>query len=320
MPLYSVYLLRVLAILLIVNSHLAAFYPTPKLAFGGHLGNSIFYLISGYGLSLSFNKKPLTAAVWIKKRFIKLLVPLILILAMINIGDWQGFKDMVMYHLVWHKIEQLEYFIPVLIGLYLLFPPINRLTAKGRYVLIAALLILSGALFYLRVESVPNIPAGLPSEGIFFAINGLLCFAIGMVMANGERVSSIIQRPYIRAKLLSIVISAEILHILIVRYAPGYVYLNFYLNIICVVALLLLFLTFEAGWFTPGVSAGITAVASSSLAVYLVHFEAIRLVEGSQIAFPYSIALIFLNSFLWAYAATRLVSAATDKALGRFGI
>ncbi len=320
MPLVSVYLLRILAILLIVNSHLSAFYPTPKLAFGGHLGNSIFYLISGYGLALSFNKKPLTTVVWIKKRFVKLLIPIILILAIINIGDWQGFKDRVMYHLVWHKIEQLEYFIPVLVGLYLLFPPVNRLTAKGRYVLIAALLLLSGALFYIRVESLPTIPAGLPSEGIFFAINGLLCFAIGMVMANGEWAVSIIRRPYIRFKLLLAVISSEALHIVIVKYAPGFVYLNFYLNIICVTALFLLFLTFKTERFSPGASAGITAVASSSLAVYLVHFEAIRLIEGAQIAFPYSIFLIFLNSFLWAYAATRLVGAVTDKALGRLGI
>lgn len=320
MPLDSAYLLRILAILLIVNSHIAAFYPTPKLAFGGHLGNSIFYLISGYGLALSFHRNPITAWVWIKKRFIKLLIPLILILFIINIGNWQGFKDSIMDHLIWHKSEQLEYFLPVLIGLYLLFLLINRLTVKGRYGLIAALLLFSGALFYLRLESLAPVRANLPSEGIFYVVNGLLCFAIGMSLTHGDWVSSVIRRPGIRVKLLLAAVSAETLHVVIVRYALGYVYLNFYLNIICVVALFLFFLTLKSDWFTPSISAGISGVASSSLAVYLVHFETIRLLEGSQITFPYSVILIFLNSFLWAYAATRLVTAVTDRALGRLGI
>jgi peptidoglycan/LPS O-acetylase OafA/YrhL len=45
--------LRALAIVLIANSHLEAFYPFRLLAGDGLLGNSLFFMLSGLGLSLS---------------------------------------------------------------------------------------------------------------------------------------------------------------------------------------------------------------------------------------------------------------------------
>lgn len=45
-------LLRVLAILLVLNSHLDQLYPIPALASGGAAGNGLFFIISGYCLSL----------------------------------------------------------------------------------------------------------------------------------------------------------------------------------------------------------------------------------------------------------------------------
>ncbi len=45
--------LRVLAIVLIANSHLEEFYPFRPLAADGLIGNSLFFLLSGLGLSLS---------------------------------------------------------------------------------------------------------------------------------------------------------------------------------------------------------------------------------------------------------------------------
>ena len=49
--------LRILAVLLIVNSHLSLFYNYEYLATGGAIGNAIFFLISGIGLSYSLSKK-----------------------------------------------------------------------------------------------------------------------------------------------------------------------------------------------------------------------------------------------------------------------
>jgi|CXWL01.1.fsa_nt_gi peptidoglycan/LPS O-acetylase OafA/YrhL len=48
-------LVRCLAVLLITNSHFDALYPDARLGTGGALGNTLFFLLSGYGLALSLN-------------------------------------------------------------------------------------------------------------------------------------------------------------------------------------------------------------------------------------------------------------------------
>jgi peptidoglycan/LPS O-acetylase OafA/YrhL len=61
-------ILRVLAIILIANSHLEDLYPTRWLAADGLIGNSLFFLLSGFGLALSprTNKGPFLA--WYRRR------------------------------------------------------------------------------------------------------------------------------------------------------------------------------------------------------------------------------------------------------------
>ena len=44
--------IRVVAILLIVNSHLDAYYPISYLGTGTAIGNSLFFVLSSFGLSL----------------------------------------------------------------------------------------------------------------------------------------------------------------------------------------------------------------------------------------------------------------------------
>ena len=46
-------LLRVVAIALVINSHMDELYPWPVLGTGGAIGNSLFFLLSGLGLCLS---------------------------------------------------------------------------------------------------------------------------------------------------------------------------------------------------------------------------------------------------------------------------
>ena len=48
-------LVRCLAVLLITNSHFDFLYPDARLGTGGALGNTLFFLLSGYGLAISLN-------------------------------------------------------------------------------------------------------------------------------------------------------------------------------------------------------------------------------------------------------------------------
>ena len=43
--------LKTLAVLLVINSHLDAYYPHSALATGGALGNALFFVVSGFCLA-----------------------------------------------------------------------------------------------------------------------------------------------------------------------------------------------------------------------------------------------------------------------------
>lgn len=53
MPRAASAFLRFVAIVLVINSHMDEFYPYPWLATGGAIGNSLFFMLSAYGLLMS---------------------------------------------------------------------------------------------------------------------------------------------------------------------------------------------------------------------------------------------------------------------------
>lgn len=65
-------ILKFLAIILITNSHLDLLYPTPHLAAGGSLGNTIFFLVSAIGLTFSLSANSKHFGSWFYKRFIRI--------------------------------------------------------------------------------------------------------------------------------------------------------------------------------------------------------------------------------------------------------
>lgn len=65
-------IIRVIAILLIINSHIDALVPIPFISTGGSLGNALFFILSGYGLTLSQKQNKLNWGKWIFKRIGKL--------------------------------------------------------------------------------------------------------------------------------------------------------------------------------------------------------------------------------------------------------
>jgi len=64
--------LRFIAIVLIVNSHLDLFYPVKFLATGGAIGNTLFFVLSSFGLYLSQQKKPRDFSAWYSRRIARI--------------------------------------------------------------------------------------------------------------------------------------------------------------------------------------------------------------------------------------------------------
>lgn len=64
--------LRCVAIIMIVNSHLDVFYPIPALGTGGAIGNSLFFMLSSFGLFLSNQNNPLPFKQYLRGRVRKI--------------------------------------------------------------------------------------------------------------------------------------------------------------------------------------------------------------------------------------------------------
>lgn len=64
--------LRFIAIFLVINSHLDAFYPNALFASGGAIGDALFFMLSSYGLLLSERFKPQTFSGFLSKRVLRI--------------------------------------------------------------------------------------------------------------------------------------------------------------------------------------------------------------------------------------------------------
>jgi len=70
---------------LIVNSHLESFWPRPFLALDGFLGNSFFYLMSGFGIGSSLFSRPQRFIPFLARRLVRI-YPAVMIAVLLFIG------------------------------------------------------------------------------------------------------------------------------------------------------------------------------------------------------------------------------------------
>lgn len=64
--------LRFVAIVLVINSHMDAFYPIPQIGTGGALGNALFFMLSAFGLAQSQQRSAQDFWMYLKKRIIRI--------------------------------------------------------------------------------------------------------------------------------------------------------------------------------------------------------------------------------------------------------
>ena len=67
--------LRLLAIALVVNSHMDRFYPVQQFGTGGAIGNSLFFMLSAYGITVSERSKPQSFSSYLGKRVLRVYIP-----------------------------------------------------------------------------------------------------------------------------------------------------------------------------------------------------------------------------------------------------
>lgn len=95
----GVNLLRCLAIALVINSHMDAFYPIPVLGTGGAIGNALFFMLSAYGLMLSEKKRPQRFQDYLIKRIFRI-YPVV----------WMSILLLIFPLLLFYYLKSSEYF------------------------------------------------------------------------------------------------------------------------------------------------------------------------------------------------------------------
>ncbi|WP_233022249.1 acyltransferase family protein [Rhodopseudomonas boonkerdii] len=119
-------LLRAVAIVLVVNSHLDSLYPIPQLGTGGVFGNELFFFISGYGLYLGYQASREAMGSWLKRRLTRVYEPLVIVATfLVLVGDAhiRTFSDFFFLYIIPLQF----WFLPAIVACYV---PIYVIMAK----------------------------------------------------------------------------------------------------------------------------------------------------------------------------------------------
>jgi hypothetical protein len=287
----------------------------PKaLSFGGHLGNSLFYFISGYGLALSFIRSEIPFLSWILKRLIKLAIPILFFSTFLSLGEFKKFIHLAEKYLIWNEFSDFQSFIPVLLILYFLFIPLFSLSCKALKTMIAAICLFTFTLLIQRIIILPIIPKGLPSNDVFFFINGLVCFSFGILAVKDAWLTERTNKRLLSFIAFLFLCLSQLLHQIIFKVDHRLVFINFYLNFISVLSIYIIF----SQLLQKKKDSFLHNIAGCSLGVYLIHLPLIGVFNRSVIGFPANFILLLTASFLLAYPLTYFSNYLSSKLIGFF--
>ncbi|OHE60630.1 MAG: hypothetical protein A2X71_00930 [Thiobacillus sp. GWE1_62_9] len=184
--------LRFVAILLITNSHLDRLYPVSAMATGGQLGNSLFFMLSGFGLVASYRKKGDIFWPWLQRRLSRIYpsVLLVTLTAALVTGAAFGWDvaDFVR-HLIWPT----EYwFVAAIVSFYVPFYWLMSLRSKAVFLQLIAILFLPYFYFYLTALDLSHFSI---EEGYFKWIFYFQVMLLGGFLASRDEVA----RPFTSA-------------------------------------------------------------------------------------------------------------------------
>ncbi len=138
------FFIRFLAIFFITNSHLDSLYSVPYVGTGGAIGNSLFFMLSGYGLALSEQTTARPFIQWYWRRILRIYPALIVVVAITDIWllkGWQtwtwsdyvaGFvwptpawfvSALMIFYIVFFFIMKIRHPVAYLMGIIALFMP-----------------------------------------------------------------------------------------------------------------------------------------------------------------------------------------------------
>lgn len=168
--------LKTFAILIIINSHLDEVYGNSLFASGGAIGNTLFFLLSGYGLKFSYDRNPLPFKKWVFKRLkgiftsVWFLNILLVLLSLFNLHDISNFYNFFISFIITDY-----WFINAIIIYYLIGYPFLRLPLKNFLQILALILFLYFIIYFMFFDVYNAFVVELMPYKMFFYFVVFLC-------------------------------------------------------------------------------------------------------------------------------------------------
>jgi peptidoglycan/LPS O-acetylase OafA/YrhL len=199
-------LLRFIAILLITNSHLDGLYPYAAMSTGGQLGNSLFFMLSGFGLVSSYLKKGDSFGSWLTRRLSRIYPPVFVVTfgAALVTGaflDWNP-GDFAQ-HLIWPT----EYwFVAAIVVFYVPFYWFMRMGSGRLFILLILALFIPYFYFYLTMMDLARF--SIEGAGYFKWIFYFQVMLLGGYLAYPNQAVKSFFTPTLNAVLLGFSVAA----------------------------------------------------------------------------------------------------------------
>lgn len=277
--------LKIIAIILIINSHCEALYPIKALATGGALGNSLFFICSGYCLNGYGNSK----CAWILKKIMKLYIPTLIVTLIFYYQD----NTFWIKKYIW---PTLFWFVGAILLFYVMYMIADKIKIFSHFKLFFVGTVIIYFIYYIVLldTSYWVIEAsGLDSvEGCF-----KLIYYFFIMMLGGY-----LRRTDIRKNNTSIYKVTAILSVVLL-YTTKYLFMHFsilmhiqFINQICVIFFAVsMLLYFQNSCIFENLKGGkikgiLTKFSQLSLEIYLVQFIAIK--WAANFLFPLNILIV----------------------------
>jgi peptidoglycan/LPS O-acetylase OafA/YrhL len=294
-------LLRALAVLLIANSHLEAFYPFRPLAADGLLGDSLFFFLSGYGLRLSDRARPRSFTDWYARRLTRIypaLLTTVFLFAFLGAGGWRSWRPADYFLQFGWGVDYP--FVGQIIVFYALFYGLQRLNAP-RAIL--------GLFFALFLIVVPTAALGRGSgDWLFHTFHWVFYFQamlLGALIADAPWIAAPAQAGTVKmlAGLGALYIGARF------GVASDRLQSWFFLPHLIVLPILILLLRTTrsapvADFLerSPRPARAVGLLGGITLELYLIHYQVLSIERVRTLVFPLNVAVFFGLSILAAWA------------------
>ncbi len=318
----STILLQAAAAILIANSHLEGLYPKAWMAADGFIGNSIFFMLSGYGLTLSLLGREQSFGRYYLRRILRIYPALWLVEIVFHFllqgawksAGWRQYGELLVYPTAYGYVRQIMVFYVLL---YFLRPVLRGGMLLNLFGFLW--LPLLGLYAYdLRHNPMDRLQLGA-TNGMLWWVFFFQIMLLGSYLALRDRKPSRLSAKA-RLLLLSMCLAAYVglkfMMVLGTRVpGTGFTFARLYI-VLFVLIPPMLYLA-----FTLGTSAGllewlrawrpaswlVALIGGLTLEIYLVHFFVFEYGWVRGLVFPMNIAVFFVVTIMLAWAINAAV-------------